>query len=336
MRADRLLSLLMLLQVHGKLSARELATRLEVSERTIYRDMDALSAAGVPVYGECGRQGGFDLLDSYKTSLTGLTEGELRALFMLDISQPLEALGISQEFRQAMLKISAALPDARRAVEEQVRQRFYLDSAWWHADSLLVPHLRTVYQAVQQDRGLHIRIRPIFNVEIELLVDPLGLVAKAGVWYLVCARAAQMRVLRVSELMEARLSDEGFVRPGEFDLAAWWQAWCLQRAGERLAYEVSVRVAPGFLPFLPYYIEASLGDQTSQAGVTDTQGGVMMKLYFESLEEARKRLLGCGRGVEVLAPEALRLSILDYAQQTVNLYRPSEDNQTQPVLMQGM
>ncbi len=128
MRADRLLSLLMLLQARGRLTAKALAEKLEVSERTIYRDIDALCVAGVPIYGEAGPEGGYALLDSYRTSLTGLTEGEVRALFMLNIPAPLAELGVSQELRTAMLKLSAVLPAARRSDEERVRQRFYLDS----------------------------------------------------------------------------------------------------------------------------------------------------------------------------------------------------------------
>ena len=132
MRADRLLSLLMLLQTRGRMTAVCLSHELEVSERTIYRDINALSATGVPIYGEPGREGGYSLLDSYRTSLTGLNEGEVRALFMMQIPDALAQLGVSQELKAALLKLTAALPAARRADEEKVRQRFYLDSTPWH------------------------------------------------------------------------------------------------------------------------------------------------------------------------------------------------------------
>lgn len=145
MRADRLLSLLMLLQIRGRMTARELAKELEVSERTIYRDIDALSIAGVPVYGEPGPEGGYALVDSYRTNLTGLTEGEVRALFMLSIPAPLADLGVSHELRAALPKLSAALPNARRRDEERVRQRFHLDSTWWRQGEERVPHLQTIH-----------------------------------------------------------------------------------------------------------------------------------------------------------------------------------------------
>jgi predicted DNA-binding transcriptional regulator YafY len=320
MRADRLLSLLMLLQARGRMTAQALAEELEVSERTIYRDIDALSAAGVPVYGEAGREGGYALLDSYRTSLTGLTEKEVRALFMLGIPAPLAELGVSQELKAALLKLSAALPEARRRDEERVRQRFYLDSAWWHQGEESVPHLQTVYQAVWQDRKLSITYRPLPTVEIEQLVDPYGLVAKAGVWYLVCARGGKVRAHRVSELLDARLSDETFKRPSGFALAAFWRSWCVQREQSQVNYPVTVRVAPDFFPWLPMYFGDSIRARIAQAGLPDAAGWVTLELSFESLAAARERILGLGRGVEVLKPVALRQSILDYARQIVALY----------------
>jgi len=323
MRADRLLSLLLLLQTRGKMTASELANRLEVSERTIYRDIDALSAAGVPVFGECGREGGYDLLDSYKTSLTGMTDGELRALFMLNLSKPLDELGVGQEYRKAMLKLTATLSQSQRGVEERVRQRFYLDSSWWDVEVVAVPHLQTVYQAVLQDRRIHLHLRLWFNVEIDLLVEPLGLVAKAGIWYLVCSSESHMRVQRVSELMQVQFTEQIFTRPTSFDLADWWQKWCAQRDRLRQAYSVTARVAPGFLPYLSQYTGASLGGSFSQAGAIDPHGWITCELHFETMEEARQRLLSCGGGVEVLAPRALRRSILDFIQQTMVLYNSS-------------
>lgn len=183
MRADRLISLLMLLQVRGQMTARELAKELEVSERTVYRDIEALSFAGVPVYGEPGPDGGYALVDRYRTNLTGLTEGEVRALFMLSIPAPLSDLGMSQELRTALLKLTAALPAARRHDETWIRQRFHLDATWWQQGEGHVPHLKTIHQAVWQDCKLYVVYRPLFSVEIERLVLPYGLVAKAGTWY---------------------------------------------------------------------------------------------------------------------------------------------------------
>jgi predicted DNA-binding transcriptional regulator YafY len=320
MRADRLLSLLMLLQSRGRMTARQLAAELEVSERTIYRDIDALSAARVPVYGQCGPEGGFALLDSYRTHLTGLTEGQVRAFFMLSIPEPLIDLGVSQELKSALLKLSAALPDALREDEKFVRQRFHLDSTWWDPIDEPVPHLQTVQQAVWQDRKLHLAYRLPLAMEIEHVLDPYGLVAKAGVWYLVVAVHGNLRVYPFSALLDARLSQDSFARPPDFDLATFWKKWCAERRESRSAYTVAVRVAPDFLPELPRVFGERIRTQMANAGPPDGEGWLPLELTFESLEAARERILGFGRGVEVLEPEALRRSVQDFASQIVALY----------------
>ena len=296
MRADRLLALLMLLQTRGRMTAQALATELEVSERTIYRDVDALSAAGVPIYGEAGPDGGYALLDSYRTNLTGLSAGEVRALFMLSIPAPLADLGVSRELKSALLKLTAALPAAHRLDEEYVRQRFYLDSVGWQRDEEAVPHLKTIHQAVWEDRKLHLTVRA-FATQVEKLVDPYGLVAKAGVWYLVCAAYGQIRVHRVSYLVDAQLADETFPRPADFDLAAYWQASCAEREQNRAAFVARVRVAPGFAPILPRYFGNSIRDKIANAGAPGAEGWITLELAFESFEAARERLLAFGRVV---------------------------------------
>jgi len=321
MRADRLLSLLMLLQARGRMTAHKLAEELEVSERTVYRDIDALSAAGVPVYGQAGPEGGYTLLDSYRTHLTGLSKGEVRALFMLNIPAPLAELGVSQDLKAALLKLSAALPAAQRRDEQHVRQRFYLDSTWWGQGEVPLPRLQAVHQAVWEDRKIFLayRIHPL-GVQVEQLVEPYGLVAKAGVWYLVYARSGSLFALRVSALLDARVSAESFERPVDFDLAGFWQDWCARREESRSFFAVTVRVAPGFLPELSHYFGDWVHTQIAQAGSPDAQGWTTLELAFESLEAARDRILSFGRGVEVLEPYALRRSILDFATQIVALY----------------
>jgi predicted DNA-binding transcriptional regulator YafY len=310
----------MLLQARGQMTARELAQELEVSERTIYRDIDALSIAGVPVYGVPGAGGGYALVDRYRTNLTGLTEGEVRALFMLSIPAPLADLGVSQELRAALRKLSAALPDAHRRDEAFVRQRFHLDSTWWRHGEERVPHLQTIHQAVWQDRQLHVIYRPPFTTEIGRLVAPYALVAKAGVWYLVCGRNDAIHVRRVSNLLDVCISDQSFERPVGFDLAAFWEAWCAGYEAFLSDFTATVRVAPGFIPELPRYFGHAIHTRIARAGPPDDEGWIRLELSFESFEAARDRILGFGRGVEVLGPRALRRSVLDYAEQIVALY----------------
>ena len=322
MRADRLLSMLMLLQTRGRMTAQELAEELQVCERTIYRDIDALSASGVPIYAERGPGGGCALLDSYRTNPTGLTSDEVRALFMLSIPAPLDKLGVSQELKMALLKLTAALPASRRHEEERTRQRIHLDSSWWFQPEEPVPHLQTLYQAVWQDRRLRLTLLLKFGgfeTEIERTVAPLGLVAKASVWYLVCGVDERLRVYRVSDVLAASLTDEHLQRPDGFVLADYWKTWCQELEQNRPRYPVTLRIAPDFVPLL----SRLLGDHVL-ARITltrsDAEERIILTLPFETLEDARSRILGWGRAVEVLEPSALRLSVADYAAQIVALY----------------
>ncbi len=321
MRADRLLALLLLLQARGRLTAPRLARELEVSERTIYRDIDALSAAGVPVYGEAGPGGGYSLLDSYRTNLTGLTEGEVRALFMLNIPRPLADLGVGRDLGAALRKLAAALPASRREDEQHVRQRFLLDPVGWEQGEVSTPHLATVHRAVWEDRRLHIayRIGPL-AAQMAQTVEPYGLVAKAGEWHLVYAVKGARRVIRVAALLDARLADETFARPADFDLTACWGEWLAAREVNQTQYVVTVRVAPHFVAELPRYFGDAARAQIVGAGPPDAEGWLTLQLSFESLEAARARLLGFGAAVEVLAPYALRRSMTDYAAQIGALY----------------
>jgi predicted DNA-binding transcriptional regulator YafY len=323
MRADRLLSLLMLLQARGRMTAQELAQELEISERTIYRDINALSASGVPVYAEPGPGGGCALLDRYRTNLTGLTADEARALFMLSIPAPLAQLGVSQELKAALLKLSAALPEARRRDEERIRQRIYLDSLNWFQDAGAVPHLPVIYRAVWDDRlvtiTLRVRFAAFVESHIERVIAPYGLVAKAGVWHIIARRDDQLRVYRAADVIEARLLGETFARSAGFDLAKFWQSWCDGVEQDRPRYEVTLRLAPHFVPMAPHYLGAEVRAAIDQA-TPDRQGRVKIAVTFESLEEARARCLSLGYAVEVLEPEALRVSIIDYAEQIRRVY----------------
>lgn len=326
MRAGRLLSLLMLLQSQGRMTAQKLAEELEVSERTIYRDLDALSAAGVPVYAERGPGGGCALLDNYRTNLTGLTKDEVRALFMLSIPGPLADLGVSHELKTALLKMSAALPAAQRRGIEHVRQRVHLDATGWFQPEEPVPHLRTVQEAVWQDRKLYVKYRRGDGTYSERLVDPYGLVAKASVWYMVRAVDGRIGVYRVSRVQDAVLSEEHFKRPGEFDLAAYWTEWCAEFEASRPCYPFTLRVAPEFLPTLPQIFGEGVRALIARAGPPDAEGWITLSLTLETLEMARSYVLGFGALVEVLEPRELRDSVLDFAARIVAFYTREQSN----------
>lgn len=322
MRADRLLSLLLILQTHGRQTAAQLASRLEVSERTIYRDIDALGAAGVPVYSDPGPHGGFSLLDCYRTTLTGLTSDEMRALFMLSIPAPLIELGLSEELRNALLKLSAALPQRHQPEQAFIRQRFYLDTTWWEQPGNAPAHLHTLHQAVSADRLLAVRYRSLSGVPVERQVEPYGLVAKAGAWYLVYAFNKKQRVLRAGDLLDAQVIEVGFSRPPDFDLIAFWEAWCKEQERRQHAFIATVRATVRLAPHLRRSYCAQPLDEMPETNQLARPGWQVLRLAFPSFEDARRSLLGYGRAVEVLEPLALRRSLLDYAEQIIDLYHP--------------
>jgi predicted DNA-binding transcriptional regulator YafY len=225
---------------------------------------------------------------------------------------------VGQKLQAALLKLSAALP-AGRHDEQVVRDRIHLDSTWWFQQKEPVPHLSLIQQALWQNRKLHVTLiyRAGWEVQLERLAAPYGLVAKTSVWYLVWSDGVQVRVDRVSHIVNARMADERFERPADFDLVPFWRAWCARVEGNRPHYPVTARVAPDFLPLLA----RSFGDKIGRAAASpDAEGWLTVTLPFETLEEARARILSFGRGVEVLEPWALRRSVADFAAQTASLY----------------
>lgn len=319
MRADRLLSLLMLLQTRGTQTARALAAELEVTERTIYRDVTALSAAGIPVYTERGPGGGIALVEDYRTNLTGLNAEEVRALFMLSIPAPLDQLGVGDELRMALLKLSAALPNSRRADESTARQRIHLDAAWWFQPEEPTPHLKTIQTALWGDRYLDLTYRSDFGAEVEMFIAPYGLVAKASVWYLVGARDDHIRVLRISRIRQARLREERFEHPVAFDLPSFWKSWCDEFESSRPQIPVTLRVSPSLAKILAENRPETLMSPPE----IEADGWQTITLTFESTESARTRILGYGGAVEVIEPLSLRRSVQDFATQILSRYSTS-------------
>ncbi|UCE00914.1 MAG: WYL domain-containing protein [Chloroflexota bacterium] len=319
MRADRLLSILILLQNRGRLPARELAAELEVSERTIYRDMDALSSAGVPVYTERGPGGGCSLLESFRTDLTGLTRDEVRALFMLSIPTPLTELGVDQNLKAALLKLSAALPEVLRPEGARAHKRIHLDSSIWFHQRELTPHIHTIHQALWEDTELKLTIRLAFEARGDHLVEPYGLVAKANTWYLVCARQDFITVVPLPDVIHAESTGKKFVQPADFDLVEFWTAWCLRHEENRPIFPVQVAMSPDLFKMLTYFHDPILSTLNLDEAV-EVDGKLRLTLYFDTFEQARKRLLDFGGAVMIIAPESLRESVRDYADQIRKIY----------------
>jgi predicted DNA-binding transcriptional regulator YafY len=320
MRADRLLSLLILLQNHGSLTASALAQELEVSVRTIYRDVEALGIAGVPIYASRGPQGGIALLEDYRTNLTGLSSDEVRALSMLNIPEPLLQLGVGQELKAALLKLSASLPRVHLSQQQSARQRIHLDARWWGQSGQPGPFLECVQHALWNDLELDIITKTVFGAQIEQIVDPMGLVAKAGEWYLVARLGSGLRVFRISHLVKATCLEKTFARPEDFDLPAFWDAYCHQVEAERGMYWVELRISPGLLVELPLRMGEQSETILEGANPADEAAWRQVRMAFDSLEQARGRIMSFGGGAEVIEPLPLRRSIEDYAQQILKVY----------------
>jgi predicted DNA-binding transcriptional regulator YafY len=307
-RADRLLSILLLLQAHGRLSAGALADRLEVSRRTIYRDLDSLGAAGVPVVTDRGPNGGASLLDGYRTDLTGMTEAELEVLLTFGgQAGPAGELGLRPELDQAARKLAVAAGHSRGG---RLQERVLLDGERWTRTPPAPPHLARVQDALWSDRRLCLRYRRAVDRVVERVVEPYGLVCKAGVWYLLAGVGVQTRVYRVSRIEAAELTTETFERPPGFDLAA---AWAGRVSGFRAVppVRVIVRVDAGIgEPFLRL-----AGDHV----VGRTEEG-MAVLEFVCLDAAVGLLTSFGGAVEVLEPAELRTRLARAGRELVERY----------------
>ena len=319
MRADRLISILLLLQSRGRLTAGELSSQLEVSERTIYRDLEALSIAGVPIYSEHGPGGGYALLDSYRTTLTGLTEAEVRTLFMSGVYGPLADLGLSEALEVALLKLAASLPESHQQRAERMRQRIHLDAVAWFQSIEAVPHLKELQEAIWRDQCVKITYRRSDGEVKERNIEPYGLVAKASIWYVVAFNGEGMRVYRVSRILALTLLDRYFEHPPDFDLSDYWTKWCQEFQANLLQYPVRVRLSPQTTAFMAQRWSDSVREKI-EAAATDDNGWCEITLIFESLEWARNELMPFGPGIEILDPPELREEIIRLATGIVAFY----------------
>lgn len=277
------------------MTAAQLAEQLEVSVRTVYRDVEALGAAGVPLYGDAGHAGGYRLLDGYRTRLTGLTTDEAEALFLAGAPGPAAELGLGAVLAAAQLKVRAALPAELRAHADRVAGRFHLDAPGWYAEADDTPFLPAVADAVWNSRVLHVLYRRWAEpTDVRRRLEPYGIVLKAGRWYVVAGPAP--RTYRVDQILELTAPDEEFTRPGDFDLAAYWTAY--QRGFQDRLYrgEALVRLAPG----------ASLARAVPVDGGAGDDGWTTARVPIESVEHAQGEFLRLGAAIEVLEPAELR------------------------------
>jgi predicted DNA-binding transcriptional regulator YafY len=317
MRADRLFSIVLLLQSHRLLTARALAERLEVSERTIHRDMEALSGAGIPVVAERGTGGGWSLLGEYRTNLTGLSEAEAQSLFVTRPSRLLADLKLEKAAEGALLKLLAAIPAVYRRGAEQARQRIHLDVSGWQRAEEAAPLLHVLQDAVWQERRLRMAYGRGECGATERVVDPLGLVAKGSVWYLVAAVEGEVRSYRASRVVAAELTDEACRRPEGFDLADFWERSAAEFRASLPRYRVVARVRRGVVARLPFGGRFARIEET---GEPDAEGWVRVALRFDVEEMACEFALGFGTQLEVLEPASLREKVAEAARGVVEFY----------------
>lgn len=320
MRAARLINMVLLLQARGTLTASELARELEVSERTVYRDVLALSAAGVPVYAEQGRSGGYRLVGGYRTRLTGLSPAEAEALFLAGVPGPAGDMGLAEPVRTVRRKVLAALPPGLREASERAGQRFHLDAPGWFADPAPPPLLSTLARAVWQDQMLTLRYRR--TAEVTRTVAPYGLVLKNGVWYLVAKVGADLRSYRVDRVTAVEPTGDTFDRDPAFELASFWAARATEFVRQMLRDTITVRLSPDGVRRLRYVAEPpAVRDATAAASEPDPDGWVRTRLPVESLDVAYTYLLQLGPEVEVLDPPELRSRLAAAAERMRQLYR---------------
>jgi len=320
MRASRLLSILMLLQSRGRLSAQTLAEELEVSVRTVYRDVDELSASGVPVWADRGRLGGFQLQPGWRTRVDGLTAPEAQAMFLGGLPGPAAELGLGEAMASAQLKLLAALPDGWREDARRVSTRFHVDPIDWYRGPAATDHLPAIAQAVWGERRLAVRYES-WNGVSQRRLDPLGLALKAGVWYVVAASGSQApRTYRLSNILELAVIDERFVRPEAFDLAAYWAASTRRFEAGLYRDQAVLRVTARGMKQLRALGQA-IADAAEQSARADAvPGWQRVTVPIESVEHAVGQLLRLGPDAQVLKPVALRQRLTDTIAAMAALY----------------
>ncbi|HEY6605168.1 MAG TPA: WYL domain-containing protein [Gaiellaceae bacterium] len=301
MRATRLVSLLLLLQMRGQLTALELAGHFDVSVRTIHRDVESLAAAGVPVEAVRGPAGGYRLAGGYRTKLTGLTADEAEALFVAPA--PAAELGLGGVLANARLKVLAALPAELQERAGRAGRYFHLDTRRWFRAEDTVPHLPTIAAATWQGRRLATRYRE--RRVVQRTLDPFGLVLKGGAWYLVARRSVGMRVYRVSRFASVRMREDAFERPEDFDLGEYWEEWSRSFEASVRQVEVKIRASDVVRRLLPEDLRGERG---------------VYVVRFDSLDDAFRELLKFGTDAEVIAPVELRERIAATARDVAAIY----------------
>lgn len=313
MRADRLLAMMMQLQTRGKLKAETLAEELSVSRRTILRDVEALSMAGVPIYAEGGHGGGIALDENYRTRLTGLHTPEVQALFIANNQALLSDVGLKDASEQLLLKLLTALPDTHRLTVDHVRQRLMIDPTWWWHDAQTPPFWDDLQQAVYEDRVIKVSYENYRGDVADRTLKPYSLVNKSSLWYLVALRDGEFRTYRVTRFHEVTLLDQHYERRTDFDLPTYWQEHLQEFVDSFSEYRCTLRVHPERVTFIKWLIPG----RWQVINEADNDGWTTFQLVMDSPQLAKMLVFGLGIQGEVIAPKELAQSVLADAEALV-------------------
>jgi predicted DNA-binding transcriptional regulator YafY len=309
MRADRLLTLILLLQTRGKMTARELAEELGVSRRTILRDINALSVSGIPVYSEGGHGGGISLIEEYRTSLTGLNKSEVQTLFLASNNPALRDLGLGDASENLLMKLLAALPKMHHSTADHIRQRLMIDPSWWWHDSATSPFWEELQRAVYEDWLIETTYENYDGDISERILAPYSLVCKSSLWYLLAERDQELRTYRVTRFHSVRVLEQSFSRRPDFDLPAYWQEHLKHFEDTFGTYRCTLRIHPQRETFVKWLMPGRW--QLVNDG--DEEGWITLSLVMDTDVLAKMLIFGLAGFVEILEPPALKDSVLAQA-----------------------
>ncbi|MCG7344727.1 YafY family transcriptional regulator [Sporosarcina sp. ACRSL] len=317
MRADRLMNIMILLQNRGKMTAKELANELEVSDRTILRDMDALSTAGVPIVSDRGKEGGWRLLDNFRSKLSGLNKDDIKTLFLFPSRKLLEDIGLNSQALDTRQKLLAAIPGTFRDEAQAMWERIHIDSGTWRQSKEKVQALKTVQQAVWESKKLKIYYEQADGEQKERLIEPLGLVAKGNRWYLVASRNGELRNYRVSRIHNVEVLNETFSRPLNFNLAAYWEQSKVKFIQNLPEFDVQVEIHPAIINRIKFtgkfvhFIETQNPNEDKWIPAT---------LRFNDKQEAIEFILGFTNNIKVISPKELPKEIVSSALSVIKFH----------------
>jgi len=313
MRADRLIQIILLLQTRGRIKAQTLADELDVSRRTILRDIDALSIAGIPIYTDSGHGGGISLDEQYRSKLTGLKELESMTLFISDNSRPLGELGLSDAASSTFLKLLSTLPTQHRASVDHMRQRILIDPDWWFYESQPAEFWDELYQAVFENRHIQILYETYQGEQKERIIEPYSLVSKSSNWYLVARRAGEYRIYRVSRIQSLQLLDQTFERPPEFDLQTHWRTHSKAFAQQLDDFTFTLKIQRDKMVF----IRTLLPGRTQIIDDSQENDWITLQIHVMSIQFARMIIFELGESAIILEPTSLKSELIDHAQRVI-------------------